>query len=109
LVGNVQETETKQNNKEENKMKNYERLGTRKIRRKNNNMRDMRNYEKLGTRKTSPDSVEYFYRNIRTGEAWLNSNSLWETGDHWSNLEGDCDELLLKWKEKENIQIYYKR
>jgi hypothetical protein len=70
-------------------------------------MRDMKNYERLGSRKDK-DSAEYFYRNKKTGNAWIMSHSLWANspGETWMPLDGDCDELLLKWQNKENMQEY---
>lgn len=70
-------------------------------------MRDMKNYERLGSRKGS-DSAEYFYRQKDTGQAWIRSHSLWANspGEDWMPLDGDCDELLLKWQNKENMQEY---
>lgn len=70
-------------------------------------MRDMKNYERLGSRK-GQDSAECFYQQKDTGQAWIRSHSLWANspGEDWMPLDGDCDELLLKWQNKENMQEY---
>lgn len=70
-------------------------------------MRDMKNYERLGSRKGN-DSVEYFYRNKQTGNAWIMSHSLWANspGETWMPLDGDCDELLKKWQNKISMYEY---
>ena len=70
-------------------------------------MRDMENYERLGSRKDR-DSAQYFYRNKITGQVWIRSHSLWENspGEDWMPLDGDCDELLQKWQNKENMHEY---
>lgn len=70
-------------------------------------MRDMKNYERLGSRK-GRDSAEYFYRNKQTDNAWIMSHSLWANspGETWMPLEGDCDELLEKWKNGESMYEY---
>jgi hypothetical protein len=70
-------------------------------------MRDIKNYERLGSRK-GHDSTEYFYRHKQTGQAWIRSHSLWANspGEDWMPLDGDCDELLQKWQNKENMQEY---
>jgi hypothetical protein len=70
-------------------------------------MRDIKNYENLGSRK-GQDSVEDFYRNKQTGHIWIRSYSLWanSSGEDWMPLDGNCEELLEKWKNKENMQEY---
>lgn len=70
-------------------------------------MRDMKNYERLGSR-TDSDSAEYFYRHKKTGKAWIMSHSLWANspGETWMPLEGNCDELLEKWRNKESMYEY---
>lgn len=70
-------------------------------------MRDVTKYERLGSRK-GRDSAEYFYRNKQTGDAWIMSHSLWANspGETWMPLEGDCDELLQKWKDHESMYEY---
>ena len=70
-------------------------------------MRDIKNYEQLGSRK-GHDSVEDFYRNKQTGNAWIRSYSLWANspGETWMPLEGDCDDLLQKWKDHECMAEY---
>ncbi len=70
-------------------------------------MRDINNYESLGSTRDR-DSAEHFYRHKKTGQAWIRSYSLWANspGKTWMPLEGDCDELLLKWQNKENMQEY---
>jgi len=67
----------------------------------------MENYEKLGSRK-SQDSAEYFFCQKITGQVWIRSHSLWANspGEDWMPLDGDCDELLLKWRNKTNMQEY---
>lgn len=69
--------------------------------------RDMKNYERLGSR-TDRDSAEYFYRNKQTGKVWIMRHSLWANspGEEWMPLVGDCEDLLERWKNKENMIDY---
>lgn len=70
-------------------------------------MRDIDNYESLGSIRDR-DSAEHFYRHKKTGQAWIRSYSLWANspGETWMPLEGDCDELLKKWKNNESMYEY---
>jgi len=70
--------------------------------------RDIENYERLGSRK-GHDSVEDFYRQKDTGKAWIRSYSLWANspGETWMPLDGDCDELLQKWKDGGESMVVY--
>ena len=67
----------------------------------------MKNYENLGSRK-GPDSVEEFYQNKLTEQAWMRVYSLWANspGEEWMPLEGNCEALFQKWQNKENMQEY---
>ena len=69
--------------------------------------RNLKNYERLGLRKDN-DSAEYFYVHKKTGISWIMHHSLYSNspGEDWMPLEGDVDELLQKWKNKENMQVY---
>ncbi len=70
-------------------------------------MRDIENYESLGSTR-GRDSAEHFYRHKKTGIAWIRSYSLWANspGETWMPLDGDCDELLKKWKDNEPMCEY---
>jgi hypothetical protein len=70
-------------------------------------MRNINNYIDMGSRKDR-DSAEHFMKQKKTGKVWIRSYSLWENspGETWMPLEGDCDELLKKWKNNESMYEY---